>query len=570
MKNTFQSIHLLYSVLPGKLRRKLIATGINTFAMILLDVVGVSILLPLLVLVLSENNITENPYLSLLYSAGAFTSARSFVIVVLAVVLGVALLRLLLASFIHYHQNRALFDISQYLSIRLYRLYYNSGFLFVKLHNSHKLINKIEGASTYLIQGYFIPFVTLLCEGVVTLMVLIALMVYNIEVFGLVVLTFAPVSFIYYKLTQKRIRQYGTRLYSIYPQKTQLLQQTFIGYGDMALSGMFSHSAKQYEQLLIEQGKVTSKRNTLQASLQRVLEFTVICSVVVLVATSQLLSLPSLGLVVGLFAIAIYRVMPGVVKSSNAIFTMRGNSFALSLLDELKAEQNDKTIQTTDKPISFKQNISVENITFGYEENKPVLTNISLQIERGDFLGIKGESGSGKSTLFYLLLGFVEPWQGRVMIDNTPLSAEHQSSWCKQIGYVSQQLFMINGTLTDNIVMGAEVDYERINKVLELASLTAFVETLPQGMATEVGEGGSRLSGGQRQRLGIARALYRNVELLLLDEATSSLDEDTQENINDALLHLKQQCPALTIVVISHRSEALSVCSKVVDIATLR
>ena len=146
MKNTFQSIHLLYSVLPGKLRRKLIATGINTFAMILLDVVGVSILLPLLVLVLSENNITENPYLSLLYSAGAFTSARSFVIVVLAVVLGVALLRLLLASFIHYHQNRALFDISQYLSIRLYRLYYNSGFLFVKLHNSHKLINKIGRA----------------------------------------------------------------------------------------------------------------------------------------------------------------------------------------------------------------------------------------------------------------------------------------------------------------------------------------------------------------------------------------------------------------------------------------
>ena len=93
---------------------------------------------------------------------------------------------------------------------------------------------------------------------------------------------------------------------------------------------------------------------------------------------------------------------------------------------------------------------------------------------------------------------------------------------------------------------------------------------LPQGIHTEIGEGGSRLSGGQRQRLGIARALYRNVDLLLLDEATSSLDIETQESINEALLHLKEQCPTLTIVVISHRSEALAVCNRVVDMATLQ
>ena len=129
---------------------------------------------------------------------------------------------------------------------------------------------------------------------------------------------------------------------------------------------------------------------------------------------------------------------------------------------------------------------------------------------------------------------------------------------------------MVNGTLVDNIVMGAPIDKVRVNRVLALASLAGFVETLPQGIHTEIGEGGSRLSGGQRQRLGIARALYRNVDLLLLDEATSSLDIETQESINEALLHLKEQCPTLTIVVISHRSEALAVCNRVVDMATLQ
>ena len=570
MKNTFQSIHSLYSVLPGEFRKKLILIGANTFLMILLDVVGIGLLLPLLVLVLSENSITANPYLNYVYTLGGFNSPHTFIMVILGIVLAIALIRLLLASLIHYKQSRALFAISQHLSMRLYRLYYSNGFLFVKMHSSHKLINKIEGASSYLIQGYFIPFVTLLCEGVVTVMVLVALMIYNIEVFGLVVLTFAPISFLYYKLTQKRIRKYGERLYTLYPQKAQLLQQTFVGYGDMTLSGMFDHSAEQYKKLLIEQGRLASRRSTLQASLQRVLEFTVICSVVLLVATSQLLSLPSLGLVVGLFAIAIYRVMPGVVKSSNAIFTMKGNSFALSLLDELKAEKAQQTNKMEEKPVTFEKKIDIENITFGYEEDKPVLSNLSLQIERGSFLGIKGESGTGKSTLFYLLLGFVKPWSGRIMIDNTPLSDENKASWCSRIGYVSQQLFMVSGSMVDNIVMGAEVDLERVEKVLALSSLTHFVESLPEGAATEVGEGGSRLSGGQRQRLGIARALYRNVEVLLLDEATSSLDIETQESINEALLHLKQQCPTLTIIVISHRSEALAVCSRIVDIATLQ
>ena len=245
------------------------------------------------------------------------------------------------------------------------------------------------------------------------------------------------------------------------------------------------------------------------------------------------------------------------------------NSFALELLDEIKADDEKVKTKSQYEPIVFHDNIEFSEISFSYEEGKPILTDLSLAINKGDFIGIKGESGSGKSTLFYLLLGFISSQKGKITVDGQLLDERFKDNWRSQIGYVSQQLFMINGSLQDNVVMGGNVDTQRLERVLRLASLEDFVATLPDGPLTQVGEGGSKLSGGQRQRIGIARALYRDVELLLLDEATSSLDEDTQLAINEALQHLKEQCPSLTIIVISHRSEALAVCDKVVDIEEL-
>ena len=136
MKNTFQSIHSLYSVLPGEYRKKLIMIGVNTFLMILLDVVGIGLLLPLLVLVLSENSITDNSYLNYIYTLGSFNSPRTFIMMILGIVLSIALLRLLLASLIHYKQSRSLFAISQHLSISLYKLSYSNGFLIKYLRPS--------------------------------------------------------------------------------------------------------------------------------------------------------------------------------------------------------------------------------------------------------------------------------------------------------------------------------------------------------------------------------------------------------------------------------------------------
>lgn len=253
------------------------------------------------------------------------------------------------------------------------------------------------------------------------------------------------------------------------------------------------------------------------------------------------------------------------------MFQMKANSFTINLLSDMESGESATGI-VEQHPIEFKELISIRNLSFSYSKEKQIFNNYSLNIQKGDFIGFRGESGCGKSTLFHLILGFLKPDSGGIYVDGVELSTDKLASWRSKIGYVSQQLFMVEGSLLDNIIMGSDEcnSMERVKQVLRLASLDRFVETLPEGVFTPVGEGGSLLSGGQRQRLGIARALYKRAEILMFDEATSSLDEATEHLINDSIVRLSEECPGLTLLVISHRPESLSVCRKIIDICNMQ
>lgn len=341
----------------------------------------------------------------------------------------------------------------------------------------------------------------------------------------------------------------------------------------MEMNNTFPESVTRYSDLLEEQNQLTVRNLLLGNSLQKVLEVAIICSVVTLIVAAQLFELPSLGVIVGVFAIAVYRVLPGIIKSTGYMFQMKANSFAIEVISDLESEEFAGEV-VEQNPIKFRHSIAIRDLCFSYDGKSNVFSHYSLEINKGDFIGFRGESGSGKSTLFHLILGFLKPESGGIYIDDELLSANKLVSWRSRIGYVSQQLFMIEGTLLDNIVMAgssnSQPDMERIEHVLRLASLDHFVKTLSKGVHTSVGEGGSLLSGGQRQRLGIARALYKKAEILMFDEATSSLDENTEHSINESIVRLSEECPGLTLLVISHRPESLSICRKIVDICNIQ
>lgn len=562
----------LYKVLPRLYRLRLLKVGISVFVMAVLDLVGTGVLLPVLLLVLNENVVLENRYMVLFYNWMGFDSIRPFVFFICIVVLFFSVMRVCLSAWLQYKQNKRLFFISSYLSLQLYHSYYSKGYLFIKQNNSHKLINRVNSISANLIQGYFVPYTQLLCEFFVTASILIGLITFNVYVFLLIVLTFVPITLTYYRFSRSRIKEYGKQLYLLSPLRSRLLQQTFIGYTDMEMNNTFSNSFSQLSALLGKQNRFTVRNMILNNSLQKVLEVAIVCSVVALIIATQLFELPSLGLIVGVFAIAVYRVLPGVIKSTGCIFQMRGNSFVLDILSDLESGQLTQSV-AEQNPIEFRHSVIIRDISFSYDGKTPVFDHYNLEIHKGDFIGFRGESGSGKSTLFHLILVFLQPNSGGVYVDDVLLSADKLTSWRSRIGYVSQQLFMVEGALLDNIIMGynsEHPDMDRINRVLRLASLDHFVATLPKGIHTPVGEGGSLLSGGQRQRLGIARALYKEAEILMFDEATSSLDENTEHAINDSIIRLSEECPGLTLLVISHRPESLSVCRRIVDIPNIQ
>ena len=220
--------------------------------------------------------------------------------------------------------------------------------------------------------------------------------------------------------------------------------------------------------------------------------------------------------------------------------------------------------------LPFRHEIAVRDLRFRFADGgRELFHGLSLTIRKGERIGIRGASGAGKTTLFNLLLGLYEPTGGEIAIDGTPLTAANRRAWQNRIGYVSQNLFIADGSFAANVALGipaGEVDRERVMQALRAAQLGELVTGLAKGIDTHVGECGCRLSGGQRQRIGIARALYRQADVLFFDEATSALDSRTEEEINRSIAGLAARDAGLTLVVIAHRESSLEYCNRIITI----
>jgi ATP-binding cassette subfamily C protein len=220
------------------------------------------------------------------------------------------------------------------------------------------------------------------------------------------------------------------------------------------------------------------------------------------------------------------------------------------------------------EPLRWNREIAFENVSFTYgDASDPVLRGLSFSLPKHSSLAVVGATGSGKSTLVDLLMGLHRPTDGVIAIDGKPLDEAMMRSWQVGIGYVPQDIFLIDDTITRNIALGvadAEIDMERVVSSAEAARIREFIETeLPDGFDTLVGERGIRLSGGQRQRIALARALYTQPDLLILDEATSALDNQTEAEVTEAISNLKGR---VTMVVVAHRLSTVEKCEYVLPL----
>lgn len=267
--------------------------------------------------------------------------------------------------------------------------------------------------------------------------------------------------------------------------------------------------------------------------------------------------------VLGVMALAGYRLLPNLQLMYGAFSGISLQSHALEeIYEELEGPgKSPYEVFPDARPpdrmerMSWERECVLNDIVFRYEgAEKPVLQGIDLRIRKNDFVAFIGETGSGKSTLIDLILGLHRAESGQIELDGNVLGEADLRRWRAGIGYVPQDIFLMDDTIASNIAFGVlpeEVDMERVREAAEAAQLRRFVETeLPDGFATKVGERGVRLSGGQRQRIGLARALYHRPELLVLDEATSALDNQTEAALMEAIEALHGE---MTLLVIAHR-----------------
>ena len=264
------------------------------------------------------------------------------------------------------------------------------------------------------------------------------------------------------------------------------------------------------------------------------------------------------------FAFAVYRLMPAI-QQLYANFAQAQHTIpaVISLVEELSQPQIIKN-ELVQKEIKFNKKVEIEKVNFKYPNSEnDIFQNLDLIINKGEFVGILGPSGEGKSTFLDLLTGLLIPSSGKIKVDGIELCDENVASWQNKIGYVSQNIYLVDGTIETNIALGdikSTVNREQIEKVAKLSKLDKFIKNYSEkGYQSTVGERGSRLSGGQRQRMGVARALYKFPSLLVLDEATSSLDTNSEKFIMDTIYDLKGTA---TAIIVSHNAANLARCDK--------
>ena len=273
--------------------------------------------------------------------------------------------------------------------------------------------------------------------------------------------------------------------------------------------------------------------------------------------------------VLGALALGAQRLLPALQQTYMSFTQLQSHVAGLETVLDLLDQPAPDADRPRAAPAAFTESIALDHCSFRYRgdgqgDTAFVLSDVSLVIQRGERVAFVGPTGSGKSTLADILMGLLAPTSGRLLIDGREVAPE---SWQANIAHVPQSIFLADTSIAENIALGipaAEVDRGRLEAAARQAQIAGFIESLPRGYATSVGERGVRLSGGQRQRIGIARALYKQAPVLVFDEATSALDDATEKALMDTLAALSRD---LTIIMIAHRLSTTAYCDRVITVS---
>lgn len=536
-----------------------------------LEVIGVSMMVPIVTVLMNPEVAASRPAVAWLLNLMPSGSSTGFVPAAIAFLIALFVFKTVFLAFEYRMQNRFTRSSRFRLQARLlhtflsrpyeYFLNVNTGDVLramgSSVSNSFDMMSNVLLATTELVVSTVLVLTIFIISPLMTTLIACIMLV--------TVLVIA-------KVLRPILRHLGFRSYELNSLTSRWLMQSVRGIKEIKVGQHEGFFERQYLASGNEAARIDEERQTLLLLPRLLIEMVCVCSVLGVLGIMYLrgASVESLLPELSAFAMAAVKLMPSanrIVASVNRLSFFRASlTEVLENLDE--AEQAGAVLPSAEapEPLPFEREIGLSDISYRYPNTDvDVLSHINLVIEKGSCVGIMGPSGAGKTTLVDIMLGLLEPYDGKVLLDGVDVS-QNPRGWLAHVGYIPQSIFMLDDTIGANVSFGHPYDStteERIWEALEEAQLADFVRGLPEGLDTQVGERGVRLSGGQQQRIGIARTLFGRPDVLVFDEATSSLDNVTESEVMEAIYGLQGK---RTMVIIAHRLSTIERCDHLFEV----
>lgn len=560
-----EQLKKILKLLPKKQKKSTVLLGVILFIGMVFEILGLSILIPALKFLLSPNEIKDFKENFIYYDLRYF-SYEKFIWLGMFLITSIYLVRSIVLIIITFYQYKIVESLSSFLSISLYKKYIHQPYLYHTQRDLSVIIKNLQVEINHF---------TVVCRAIlnmvieIILSVSILLTIYYIEPIGALIVTvfFGTLAYFYFFITKKGIKRWGLKRQEIDKVLLRTIMDSLSGIKDVKLLRKEFFFLNKYISKIKERIIISTYHQTATHSSRYYLELITVFGVILLIyfllndnqSSSEILT------TLGIFVAATFRIIPSLNKIISSLQNIRYYRPSIDLIfnEFNKTIYRDNPLDVSKKLI-FSEKIEIKDLTFNYNRKK-VLKNINFQIKKGQIIGVIGSSGSGKTTFIDILNGLLKPSSGQILIDNFSIH-DYENSLMELIGYVGQDIFLMDDTIISNIAFGIDID--KVNKIalekaINSSKLNELIKELPMGIYSKVGERGVQLSGGQRQRIGIARALYRDPQLLIFDEATASLDNKTEASVIKSITNLKRK---KTIIMVAHRISTLVNCDKVIEI----
>ncbi len=448
------------------------------------------------------------------------------------------------------------------ISNEILRLSMSKSYLFIRTRNIQELIYQSSNGVTALSIGVVGGALNLIADISMTIIIATALLIIDPTIAIITFTIFSLVMFALNKATQNKSRELGILYTDLSIESINRYEQAYKLYREIHLGNTSVQVEREINAIRKRFSSVAAEISFLPSLSKYVIETTIVIGALILSAY-QFMAQDSSHAVATLsvFLAAGTRIAPALLRIQQGILTVKNSSGAasgtMSLIEELAKSPNYFLEKQVEEKKPFTPRIAVSNLyfKFSHEDEDYLFENLNFEMAPGSRIALVGPSGSGKSTLIDIMLGIIPPSSGKVQISGVAAQDSH-AIWPGSIGFVPQDVWMIDGSIKDNILLGRgeHISNEAMSAAISNADLTEFIESLPRKLETVVGSDGQALSGGQRQRIGIARALLSNPGILVLDEATSSLDSNSERSISSSIAKLSQE---ISVMVIAHRLSSI-------------